>query len=160
SARASTPRLMVHRARPFYPAGPLPAQGAPAAARAGGLPTSTREPPGGSMFNRTDRPKQAALSCSATSRTTPRGNVMSDSPERLPENGTSRQRYRNFVQDYKQGRLYNPAAAGKGEQESNGQAGADTGGPAPGPGGRRRGKRRGRLREYLRWLWPHRYRVG
>jgi ATP-binding cassette subfamily B protein/subfamily B ATP-binding cassette protein MsbA len=60
---------------------------------------------------------------------------------------SSRQRYRDFRQDYRRRRLEEPD---------------ETGAEAPAPESRqlRRGKRREYLREYLRWLWPHRYAVG
>jgi len=57
---------------------------------------------------------------------------------------SSRQRYREFVQDYNNRRLDEIA-----EPES----------PVPEPKPRK-GKRREYLREYLHWLWPHRFNVG
>jgi len=60
---------------------------------------------------------------------------------------SSRQRYRDFRQDYRQRRLDD-------SDEGAGHA------PAPESLHARRGKRREYLREYLRWLWPHRYAVG
>ena len=60
---------------------------------------------------------------------------------------SSRQRYQEFVQDYKQGRLDELAEE---EQPSP----AD---PAVPP---RPAKRREYLREYIRWLRPHRYALG
>ena len=60
---------------------------------------------------------------------------------------SSRQRYRDFRQDYRQRRLDD-------SDEGAGNA------PAPESLHARRGKRREYLREYLRWLWPHRYAVG
>ena len=62
---------------------------------------------------------------------------------------SSRQRYREFVQDYKQGRL-DDSAAGESPAESSGASSAP----------RRPGKRREYLREYVRWLRPHRYALG
>jgi ATP-binding cassette subfamily B protein/subfamily B ATP-binding cassette protein MsbA len=66
---------------------------------------------------------------------------------------SSRQRYRRFVDDYRHGRLDDPADPGAS--------------PAPEPEAeadkaRTPQPKRGRkyLRQYLRWLWPHRYRVG
>ncbi len=56
---------------------------------------------------------------------------------------SSRQRYRSFVQDYKQRRLDDVL-----EAEGESQASAK--------GLERRDKRRKYLREYVRWLWPHR----
>jgi ATP-binding cassette subfamily B protein/subfamily B ATP-binding cassette protein MsbA len=60
---------------------------------------------------------------------------------------SSRQRYRDFRQDYRQRRLND-------FDEGAGNA------PAPESLHARRGRRREYLREYLRWLWPHRYAVG
>src|SRR6266404_3241827 len=57
---------------------------------------------------------------------------------------SSRQRYREFVQDYNNRRLDEIA-----EPESRVSE------PKP-----RKGKRREYLREYLHWLWPHRFNVG
>src|SRR5262249_56171884 len=68
---------------------------------------------------------------------------------------SSRQRYRAFVQDYKQGRLHDPAQAGKDGRPPDDSATAGGGGAASGPTDRAR--RREYLREYLRWLWPHTY---
>ncbi len=62
-----------------------------------------------------------------------------------PKFRTSRQRYRAFVEDYKQRRLDKPADKDKEESQ---------------PQQPRRGKRRAHLREYLRWLRPHRYAVA
>jgi ATP-binding cassette, subfamily B, bacterial len=56
---------------------------------------------------------------------------------------SSRQRYRVFVQDYRQRRLDDTIDVA-----------------SPEPQRARRGKRREYLREYLRWLGPHRYAVG
>ena len=71
---------------------------------------------------------------------------------------TSRERYRGFVEDYKQRRLD--------EQLEGGDRKLSEGPPkAEGDGAARkgflpRGQRREYLREYLRWLRPHRYAVG
>jgi ATP-binding cassette subfamily B protein/subfamily B ATP-binding cassette protein MsbA len=70
---------------------------------------------------------------------------MTDRPERPERPRSSRQRYRNFVQDYQEGKLYDPPSAEK-----------DTPAPEPQPRG---GMHREYLRSYLRWLWPHRYAV-
>jgi ATP-binding cassette subfamily B protein/subfamily B ATP-binding cassette protein MsbA len=70
---------------------------------------------------------------------------MTDRPERPERPRSSRQRYRNFVQDYQEGKLYDPPSADKGT-------------PAPDPP--HRGQHRQYLRAYLRWLWPHRYAVA
>jgi ATP-binding cassette, subfamily B, bacterial len=62
--------------------------------------------------------------------------------------GSSRDRYRDFIQDYKHGRL----------DQSPGETAAQSDRPAPpAPSS---GKRREYLREYSRWLWPHRYAVA
>ena len=70
---------------------------------------------------------------------------------------SSRQRYREFVEEYKSGRLDEAvdAAAGK---KLLAESAADAAGPAS--KGILRGKRREYLREYVRWLWPHRYRIS
>ncbi len=74
---------------------------------------------------------------------------------------SSRERYRRFLQDYKQRRLDDAAEDRKDQPEE----GADS--PASGQNGaaadsrdQRRAKRREHLRAYGRWLWPHRYAVG
>jgi len=60
---------------------------------------------------------------------------------------SSRQRYRAFVQDYRQRRLDDAAEP--------------AGSPPPAdPSRGRRGKRREYVRDYLRWLWPYRWAVG
>src|SRR6266568_2829483 len=73
---------------------------------------------------------------------------------------SSRQRYRDFVQDYKQRRLDDAAEAEKNGQPTGDSAQAGEDGAAPESLPARRGKRREYLREYVRWLWPHRYAVG
>jgi ATP-binding cassette, subfamily B, bacterial len=72
---------------------------------------------------------------------------------------SSRQRYRDFVQDYKQRRLDDAAEAEKNGQPQ-GAAAAGNFESAPESPPAQRGKRREYLREYVRWLWPHRYAVG
>jgi ATP-binding cassette subfamily B protein/subfamily B ATP-binding cassette protein MsbA len=72
---------------------------------------------------------------------------------------TSRQRYLRFVQDYKQGRLDDQVDAAKGLKPAD-EPGARVGDPSGKATGWLGGKRREYVREYLRWLWPHRYRVG
>jgi ATP-binding cassette subfamily B protein/subfamily B ATP-binding cassette protein MsbA len=62
--------------------------------------------------------------------------------------GSSRRRYRQFVEDYRARRLDELNDAGKHD------------GPAAGTGGLLAGRRRDYLREYLRWLRPHRLAVG
>ena len=69
---------------------------------------------------------------------------MTKPPPQPPPPRSSRQRYRRFLQDYKEKRLDALADA-----EENGAA-ADA--PRAEPG-----KRREYLRDYLRWLWPHRW---
>ncbi len=64
----------------------------------------------------------------------------------MTHRGSSRQRYREFVQKYKRRELDEPTEGG---DASSGESRR----PA-------RGKRREYLRDYLRWLWPHRYAVG
>src|SRR2546426_10692732 len=73
---------------------------------------------------------------------------------------SSRQRYRDFVQDYKRRRLDEAADAGTDERKLADLSKADEDVSAQEPQDQRRGKRREYLREYLRWLWPHRYAVG
>ena len=63
----------------------------------------------------------------------------------MGERGSSRERYRKFVELYKRRQLDDPADSG------------DAQSAAERPG---RAKRREYLRDYLRWLWPHRYAVG
>ena len=72
---------------------------------------------------------------------------MSDQPERPPRPRSSRQRYRGFVEDYKQRRLDAIVEADQAKPGGDDKPAADSG----------RGKRRQYLREYLRWLRPHRY---
>jgi ATP-binding cassette, subfamily B, bacterial len=73
---------------------------------------------------------------------------------------SSRQRYKHFVRDYRDRRLDDRTdeAGGKTSIDQTRQAEAGDGnGDRPSLFG---GRRREYLREYLRWLWPHRYRVG
>jgi ATP-binding cassette subfamily B protein/subfamily B ATP-binding cassette protein MsbA len=79
-------------------------------------------------------------------------------PLRQPR--SSRQRYRRFVEDYKQQRLddLTDAKDGLGRIDPAAEPGEDT--PGSKSGGLLRGKRREYLRDYMRWLWPHRYGVG
>src|SRR5262245_3210873 len=72
---------------------------------------------------------------------------------------SSRQRYRYFVRDYQDGRLDDRTDEASGKRSI--EAGTSVEGSVPETkptllGG----KRREYLREYLRWLWPHRYRVA
>src|SRR5262245_44386112 len=85
---------------------------------------------------------------------------MSDPLDRPDNQRTSPQRYLAFVQDYKQGRLYEKTVGGKqDQQETNGQANGAEPTPAQPPPSRR-ARRREYFNHYLRWLRPHRYRVG
>jgi ATP-binding cassette subfamily B protein/subfamily B ATP-binding cassette protein MsbA len=80
-------------------------------------------------------------------------------PSRDEPARTSRQRYLRSVQDYKQGRLDEQLDAARGLKSSE---------PPPHGAGRQHARpaawldaeRRQYVREYLRWLWPHRYRVA
>ncbi|MDB4893058.1 MAG: transporter transrane region, partial [Gemmatimonadetes bacterium] len=73
---------------------------------------------------------------------------------------SSRQRYREFVEDYKHGRLDDAAEAAAGKKAVVEAPAAGAAAIAAEPKGILRGKRREYLREYVRWLWPHRYRIG
>jgi ATP-binding cassette, subfamily B, bacterial len=73
---------------------------------------------------------------------------------------TSRQRYLCFVEDYKQGRLDAQVDAAKGLKPADQLAGRVEYPSAPQATGWLAGRRREYVREYLRWLWPHRYRVA
>src|SRR5688500_2505267 len=72
---------------------------------------------------------------------------------------SSRQRYSHFVRDYRDQKLdaRTDEASGKKSIEGATPENGDAEGDKPGLLG---GRRREYLREYLRWLWPHRYRVG
>jgi len=68
---------------------------------------------------------------------------------------SSRQRYRGFLEDYRQRKLD--------DTTDGGDKPVDDGAPVPATveaPSLRRGKRRQYMREYLRWLWPQRYGVG
>ncbi|MSU61773.1 MAG: ABC transporter ATP-binding protein [Pedosphaera sp.] len=73
---------------------------------------------------------------------------------------SSRQRYRAFVQDYKQRRLDDLAETSEDLKELSDPAKVGDKPPASESKSEKRGKRREYLREYLRWLWPHRHAVG
>ena len=60
--------------------------------------------------------------------------------------GSSRQRYREFVQKYKQRQLDEPAEAGDASSAESRRPDHT--------------KRRAFLRDYISWLWPHRFAVG
>ena len=66
----------------------------------------------------------------------------------MSQNQASRQRYRRFVQDYKLRQLDDPEET-KDEKKPQGAT------PLLGTG-----KRREYLRDYLRWLWPHRFKLA
>ena len=71
---------------------------------------------------------------------------------------SSRQRYRRFVEDYRQRRLDDADDAPKpvATPAADDTAGRPAdGAPRPNAAGPKR-QRREHLREYLRWLWPHR----
>jgi ATP-binding cassette subfamily B protein/subfamily B ATP-binding cassette protein MsbA len=71
---------------------------------------------------------------------------------------SSRQRYRTFRQDYRQGRLGDPADARESKPlDDPSKAGDRSASESLSPP---RGKRREYLRAYVGWLWPHRYAVG
>src|SRR5262245_10541220 len=59
---------------------------------------------------------------------------------------SSRERYRQFVLDYKARRLDEKVEAASGQK--------------PAPASAKRGRRREYMREYLRWLRPHRYEIA
>ena len=69
---------------------------------------------------------------------------------------SSRQRYRDFVHDYKQRRLDESDE----EKKLADSATADEDPSALEAERQRRGKRREYLRKYLRWLWPQRSAIG
>ena len=76
---------------------------------------------------------------------------------------SSQQRYRAFVQDYKQRRLDDAIEAA--EHRPQGAAPAEGAGTDGAEGaveaaGTRRQRRRRYQRDYIGWLWPHRYAVG
>src|SRR5918992_1619445 len=72
--------------------------------------------------------------------------MSTDGPPRRPQRGSSRERYRSFVEDYKHGRLDDDAADGAKR--------------ADGPQRTGRGSRRQYVREYLRWMRPLRSAVA
>ena len=74
--------------------------------------------------------------------------------------GSSRQRYRGFVDDYRHGRLDDKTEAADGRKSLTDPSknGADA--ATKESRGLLRGKRREYLREYLRWLAPHRFAVA
>jgi ATP-binding cassette subfamily B protein len=86
---------------------------------------------------------------------------MGDQTDRLVRPRSSRQRYRGFVQDYRQRRLDEKVEAEKNGKTPDELAKADEEAEAAAEAQpERRAKRREYLREYMRWLWPHRYAVA
>src|SRR5262249_62135550 len=85
---------------------------------------------------------------------------MDELAKRSERRGSSRRRYRQFVQDYKHQRLDALSEDGEGKKEGNGAPEPSGDATDKKPEGKKPGKRREYLREYLRWLWPHRYAVG
>ncbi|MEO8634589.1 MAG: ABC transporter ATP-binding protein [Gemmatimonadales bacterium] len=79
---------------------------------------------------------------------------MTDHPEPRPQRGSSRQRYRDFVEDYRAKRLDDLVDA-PATSELPLDGGPD--GPAPAA---LRPRRREFLHDYLRWLRPHRAALG
>src|SRR5689334_23642480 len=82
---------------------------------------------------------------------------MSDTPARptpdIPVRarpGSSRQRYGQFVDDYKLGRVDEATEAADKKPKPD----------APKDDRKKKAKRRAYFREYLRWLWPYRFGVG
>lgn len=70
---------------------------------------------------------------------------------------SSRQRYRDFVQDYKERRLDDLEESDENQRRSDDPAKAGEAASPPKSKSLLRGKRREYLRDYLRWLRPHRY---
>ena len=73
---------------------------------------------------------------------------------------SSRHRYRAFLQEYRSGKLDDETQEQRGGKDAFAGAPSEAGaagaaGPTPSSS-----KRREYLREYVRWLWPHRWRVG
>jgi ATP-binding cassette subfamily B protein/subfamily B ATP-binding cassette protein MsbA len=85
---------------------------------------------------------------------------MSHPPEHPETPRSSRQRYREFVQDYRHRRLDDPADAGANDGKRDDADGGDGTATAPATDAPRRGRRREYLRAYLRCLRPHRYAVA
>ena len=78
---------------------------------------------------------------------------------RTPRPVSSRARYRDFVEDYRQRRLDDATeSSGAGAARTNGGQGVSEGAP---PAAKKQStNRRKYVRDYLRWLKPHRYAVG
>jgi ATP-binding cassette subfamily B protein len=73
---------------------------------------------------------------------------------------SSRDRYRDFVQDYKHQRLDDSEEAGENQEPREDPANASQEKASPQSKLERKAKRRAYVREYLRWLKPHRRAVG
>ena len=73
---------------------------------------------------------------------------------------SSRQRYRGFVEDYRQQRLDDEADGVVKKRDDAAASGGNGASPERPSGVFPRGKRREYLRVYLRWLWPHRFAVA
>ncbi len=67
---------------------------------------------------------------------------------------SSRQRFQDFIETYRKGRLDDLI-----EEQNSGNGNGNGAGPA-GPARKKGKERRKYLREYARWLWPHRFGVG
>ena len=72
---------------------------------------------------------------------------------------SSQQRYKHFVRDYHERRLDDRTDEASGKTSIDGSTKKEVS-PEEAKPALLGGKRREYLREYLRWLWPHRYRVG
>src|SRR6266513_1549759 len=83
---------------------------------------------------------------------------MNDQPARTKRLGSSRHRYRAFVEDYKHRRLDESTETGEEKKQLDDSTNQDRKPTEAEP--KRPGKRREYLREYLRWLWPHRFAVA
>jgi ATP-binding cassette, subfamily B, bacterial len=83
---------------------------------------------------------------------------MSDGPEKpKPPQKSSRLRHRDFVRDYRDGRLDAADEKKTGAIDKATPTGAEE---EAGPRRLLRGKRKEYAREYLRWIWPHRFAVA
>jgi ATP-binding cassette subfamily B protein/subfamily B ATP-binding cassette protein MsbA len=85
---------------------------------------------------------------------------MSQRPIRPQQLRSSRQRYREFVEDYKHKRVDDSSGEDSEPKGNNGAPKTVGAAAEPQNGKERRGKRRQYLRDYLRWLLPHRYAVS
>jgi ATP-binding cassette subfamily B protein/subfamily B ATP-binding cassette protein MsbA len=85
---------------------------------------------------------------------------MNDLIKAKEQSRSSRQRYRQFVRDYRQHRLDDGTGDPERARDTADVATPGQGGVQSGLRGAFAGRRREYLREYLRWLWPHRYRVA